>query len=467
MIVDIYNEYALLKSFKSFLLIILILLVRKFLNKNAFKSASIILWAFLFIYLICPYQILIKIEEFNSNNVFNFILYILSYIDSILRLVSKKVSYVLYPRNRYIVTLIILCYVLYKYIKFDKIMKDSQIIHDNKCIDYIKSFKLKRTVSIYINNNLKTPVTYGLLRPKIILQPYILDDEELLKYVMMHELTHIKKFHILFNHIVNLVACVFWCNPLLIISLKYLEQDIEIYTDKQVISKLGDTIETRKDYCKSMFQLMSNSVKRDEVSLKLNPNLERMIIMKNYKKTILGTFIFVLTFLFSIPVFASVVKLEKDRIEVIGTEVEFQSVDNSDGRIHIISEEEYNKLNLKDIYAPQLRFIDMSEIKTINEYDKLTYKFDTSLWTGSKNDGFIIKLLDLKSSSKLLDLKSSSKIEYLLIVVEDGDEIYENKFSSDKILKVKANPGSKYTIYIFNFNNRKLTGDININAYKQ
>ena len=261
MIVDIYNEYALLKSFKSFLLIILILLVRKYLNKNAFKSASIILWAFLFLYLICPYQILIKIEEFNSNNVFNFILYILSYIDSILRLVSKKVSYVLYPRNRYIVTLIILCYVLYKYIKFDKIMKDSQIIHDNKCIDYIKSFKLKRTVSIYINNNLKTPVTYGLLRPKIILQPYILDDEELLKYVMMHELTHIKRFHILFNHIVNLVACVFWCNSLLIISLKYLEQDIEIYTDKQVISRLGDTIEMRKDYCKSMFQLTSNSVK--------------------------------------------------------------------------------------------------------------------------------------------------------------------------------------------------------------
>ncbi len=119
MIVDIYNEYALLKSFKSFLLIILILLVRKYLNKNAFKSASIILWAFLFIYLICPYQILIRIEEFNSNKVFNFILYILSYIDSVIRLMSQKASYVLYPINRYIVTVIILCYVLYKYIKFN------------------------------------------------------------------------------------------------------------------------------------------------------------------------------------------------------------------------------------------------------------------------------------------------------------------------------------------------------------
>lgn len=457
MIVDIYNEYALLKSFKSLLLIILILIVRKSLNKNAFKSASIILWALLFAYLICPYQILIRIEEFNSNKVFNFILYILSYIDSVIRLMSQKASYVLYPINRYIVTVIILCYVLYKYLKFDKIMKDSKIIHENKCIDYIKSFKLRRTVSIYKNNNLKTPVTYGLLKPKIILQSYILDDEELLKYVMMHELTHIKKFHILFNHIVNIVACVFWCNPLLIVSLKYLEQDIEIFTDKKVISRLGDTIETRKDYCKSMFQLMSNSVKRDEVSLKLNPNLERMIIMKNYKKTILGSFIFALTFLCSIPVFASVVKLDKDRIEVIGTEVEFQSVDNSDGRIQIISEEEFNKLKLKDIYAPQLRFIDMSEIKTINEYDKLTYKFDTGLWTGSKNDGFIIKLLDLKPISK---------IEYFIVIEEDSHKIYDNKFSSDKVLKIKANSGSKYRIYIFNLNNWKLTGDININAYK-
>lgn len=415
------------------------------------------MWAILFIYLICPYQILIKIEEFNSNKVFNFILYILSCIDSILRLLAKKVSYVLYPRNRYIVALFILSYVLYKYVKFNKIMKHSKIIYDDKCLEYINSFKLKRIVSIYINNNLKTPVTYGLLKPKIILQSYILEDEELLKYVMMHELTHIKKFHILFNHIVNFVAYVFWCNPLLIISLKYLEQDIEIYTDKEVISRLGDTIETRKDYCKSMFQLMSNSVKRDEVSLKLNPNLERMIIMKNYKKTILGSFIFALTFLFSMPVFASVVKLDKDRIEVIGTEVEFQSVDNSDGRIQIISEEEFNKLKLKDIYAPQLRFIDMSEIKTINEYDKLTYKFDTGLWTGSKNDGFIIKLLDLKPISK---------IEYFIVIEEDSHKIYDNKFSSDKILKIKANSGSKYRIYIFNLNNWKLTGDININAYK-
>ena len=107
MIVDIYNEVALIKNIKSFLLIILILLVRKYLNKNTFKLAMIILWVILFVYLICPYQILIKIEEFNSNKVFNFILYILSYMDSVIRLMSQKASYVLYPINRYIVTLII------------------------------------------------------------------------------------------------------------------------------------------------------------------------------------------------------------------------------------------------------------------------------------------------------------------------------------------------------------------------
>ena len=458
MIVDIYNEYALLKSFKSLLLIILILIVRKSLNKNAFKSASIILWALLFAYLICPYQILIRIEEFNSNKVFNFILYILSYIDSVIRLMSQKASYVLYPINRYIVTVIILCYVLYKYVEFNKIMKHSKIIHDDKCIDYIKSFKLRRTVSIYINNNLKTPVTYGILKPKIILQSYILEDEELLKYVMMHELTHIKKFHILLNHIVNLVACVFWCNPLLIVSMKYLEQDIEIYTDKEVISRLGDTLESRKEYCKSMFQLMSNSVKRDEVSLKLNPNLERMIIMKNYKKTILGSIIFSLAFIFSMPVFASVVKLEKDRIEVIGTEVEFQSVDNSDGRIQIISEEEYNKLNLKDIYTVQLRSVDVDDNLRLERLGYTNYLFDNSNWGGTNYNGFTIKLSGLNCNGG---------VKYNIIIMENDELVYDSDFNDNVIIKMKTMEGCKYEVLLSNKSINILTGDININAYKQ
>ena len=458
MLVNIYNEYALLKSFKSLLLIILILIVRKFLNKNAFKSASIILWALLFVYLICPYQILIKIEEFNSNSIFNFILYILSYIDSILRLLAKKVSYVLYPRNRYIVALFVMSYVLYKYVNFDKTMKNSKIIHDDKCLDYIKSFKLRRTVSIYINNNLKTPVTYGLLKPKIIMQSYILQDEELLKYVMMHELTHIKKFHILFNHIVNFVACVFWCNPLLIISLKYLEQDIEIFTDKEVISRLGDTLETRKDYCKSMFQLMSSTVKRDEVSLKLNPNLERMIIMKNYKKTILGTFIFALTFLFSMPVFASVVKLEKDRIEVIGTEVEFQSVDNSDGRIHIISEEEYSKLKLNDIYTAQLKSVNVNNNLRLGKLEYTNYLFDNSNLGGLNYNGFALNLSDLSCNGG---------IKYNIIIMENNKLVYDNEFNDNVIIKMKKMEGCKYEVLISNKSTNVLTGRISIKVYKE
>lgn len=165
-----------------------------------------------------------------------------------------------------------------------------------------------------------------------------------------------------------------------------------------------------------------------------------------------------MAFVLSTPVFASVVKLDKDRIEVIGTEVEFQSVDNSDGRIQIISEEEYNKLNLKDIYTNKLRAIDTDEYKTINGYDKLTYSFDTSSWTGSKNDGFTIKLSNLKSVNK---------IDYFIVIEEDSHKIYDKQFFSDTIIKVKAIPDSKYKVYILNFNNRKLTGDININAYKQ
>lgn len=221
---------------------------------------------------------------------------------------------------------------------------------------------------------------------------------------------------------------------------------------------MGDTLESRKGYCKSMFQLMSNSVKRDEVTLKLNPNLERMIIMKNYKKTILGSFIFALTFLFSIPVFASVVKLEKDRIEVIGTEVEFQSVDNSDGRIHIISEEEYNKLNLRDIYSAQLKSVNVNNNLRLGKLEYTNYLFDNSNLGGLNYNGFTLNLSDLSCNGG---------IKYNIIIMENNKLVYDNEFNDNVIIKMKTMEGCKYEVLISNKSINILTGKITINACKQ
>ena len=183
-------------------------------------------------------------------------------------------------------------------------MKGSTLIDNTLCEKKISKFGLKRKVRIYINNNFKTPLTFGILRPRIILQDHILADEELLDHVLIHELMHIKKFHILLNHLVNIVACIYWYNPLLWLSLKYIDQDIEINCDKLVVQQLGDTIKNRKEYCISMLKLVERGIYENNLYLKLNPNIERMEIIKIWKKTLLGLISFILAFALSLPVFA-------------------------------------------------------------------------------------------------------------------------------------------------------------------
>ncbi|MGL5439228.1 MAG: M56 family metallopeptidase [Filifactoraceae bacterium] len=65
-------------------------------------------------------------------------------------------------------------------------------------------------------------------------------DDELLKFVLIHELTHIKRFDMVFTHIKNLVACLQWYNLFILVAFRYTEDDIEVLCDKLVIERIGD-----------------------------------------------------------------------------------------------------------------------------------------------------------------------------------------------------------------------------------
>ncbi|HFR3979989.1 TPA: M56 family metallopeptidase, partial [Streptococcus suis] len=75
-------------------------------------------------------------------------------------------------------------------IQRNKAMKNSiSVENDKRVIEALNLFKLKRKINILVNDKIKVPITYGVIRPKIILQSHILEDDELLKCVLIHELT--------------------------------------------------------------------------------------------------------------------------------------------------------------------------------------------------------------------------------------------------------------------------------------
>ncbi|HEN9089452.1 TPA: M56 family metallopeptidase [Streptococcus agalactiae] len=449
MTLSLTSVFILEKSIKSLFLLAIIFLVRPILNKKAFRSASIILWIVLLIYLISPYELEIGIESVKENSI---LLAITNFFNSSLGWLVNKIGAIFFKLNRLIGSVLIFTYLGIKIYKFNKVMKGSVLIDNSLCKEKIREFELKRKVEIYINNNLKTPLTFGILKPKIILQDHILADEKLLDHVLIHELMHIKKFHILLNHLINIVACLYWFNPLLWLSLKYLDQDIEINCDKLVVENLGDTIKNRKEYCMSMLKLVERGIYENNLYLKLNPNIERMEIIKIWKKTLLGLISFILAFALSLPVFANVTDLSQDRVEVLGQELNNFEINNG-GRVEIIGYKEYEKLELGKISSIKSDLANIDEQIKLGSFENIPYEFEIS---GDDYKGFIINLENMSCSGG---------VEFSVIIEEDGEIIYKRRFATDSTLKVKTQKGSAYIVTVCNESNKNLSGQVNINSY--
>ena len=449
MAISLVRVITLEKSIKSLFLLVLILLVRPFLNKKTFRSASIILWIALLIYLISPYELEIGIENVKENSI---LLAITNFFNHSLGWLVNKIGYIFFKLNRLIGSILIFTYLVIKIYKFHKVMKGSTLIDNTLCEKKISEFGLKRKVRIYINNNFKTPLTFGILRPKIILQDHILADEKLLDHVLIHELMHIKKFHILLNHLVNIIACLYWYNPLLWLSLKYIDQDIEINCDKLVVQQLGDTIKNRKEYCISMLKLVERGIYENNLYLKLNPNIERMEIIKIWKKTLLGLISFILAFALSLPVFANVTDLSQDRVEVLGQELNNFEINNG-GRVEIIGYKEYEKLELGKISSIKSDLANIDEQIKLGSFENIPYEFEIS---GDDYEGFVLNLKNMTCPGE---------VDYLVIIEEDGEIIYDKRFAADSTLKVKTQKGSAYIITVCNESNKDLSGEISIKSY--
>lgn len=457
---EIIKVTTLDKCFTSFFLIAMILFVRKSLNSKSIKSASVILWTILFTYLIIPYSMQIVINEDNfllKNEYINKLLKISDYYSNI---IIKAVDKVLYQNNRLIVALLLTMYIIIQIIKTTKAVGRSIPVYNNQVIDNaLKLFNLKRNVKILLNDSIKMPITYGVIKPKIILNSDIFDDEVLLKYVMIHELTHISRFDIIFNHLKYFIACIYWYNPLIFAICKYVEDDMEILCDKLVLKKLGGTKEHKKEYLESMMKLAEKKYyeKRD-LPLKMHPTLERMIIIKNYKVKISGVMCLVLVMLLSITSFASV-EIANDNTTVSnisGVNDREELLVNIDNRTQKITEEEYNRLNLDPIFEIGLRSANISDNQTLERLGLIEYSFDMTSSNTAYHDGF---------TTKISNVSCDSGVFFEVLIEENTREIYRDNFHKAVILTTKARRNNRYRVTIINRNSGTLKFNASIKNY--
>jgi len=451
--VNLILPTALNRSIKSIFILAIILLIRKMLNIKSIRWANIILWMIFFVYLLFPRSILITVTDFEKFGWLQDILSSMSVISGHIKKIEKEAGYILSPINQMFVTGLVLIYVAVQIIKRNRTMRDSVMIErGSKADEYLSLFNLRRKVDIFINDKIASPVTYGIIHPKIVLQSYIFEDDELLKYVLIHELTHIKKFDIAFSHLKNLIMCINWYNPFILGAAKYIEDDIEILCDKLVIKRAGDTREHRKEYCMAMLKLTERN-ENSRFVLKLHPTKERIIVMKKWRRTVLGIVAFAVAVGASMTSFVEVRAIETNQV-VANVESSYTPI-NKDNRVEEIIEKEYIELveNQEEI-VPYIADINGKE--TLEELSHKKYKFDMSSWTSANHDGFTVKMSNMSSKGS---------IDYEIIIKENGNLIYKNRFEKEATLNVKAQDGSSYEVIIDNNSVNTLKYNIKIKSY--
>lgn len=98
---------------------------------------------------------------------------------------------------------------------------------------------LGRRVQVKISDTVSSPFVYGFIRP-VILFPFHIDlEEDTTKYILTHEIAHIKNHDMWKKSILIAVVSLYWFNPLVWILFILMNRDMELVCDEAVIRKYG------------------------------------------------------------------------------------------------------------------------------------------------------------------------------------------------------------------------------------
>jgi len=154
--------------------------------------------------------------------------------------------------------------------------------------DWLRAQQFRRPVQVRYSDRINAPMTFGILKP-VILFPKTTDwqDEERLRVVLTHEITHIRRFDIVWKWLLTAALCVHWFNPLVWVMYIFVNRDIELSCDEKVVRTFGEKM--KSSYALALIGLEENRFSPLCNNFAKNAIEERITtIMKLKKASIIG-----------------------------------------------------------------------------------------------------------------------------------------------------------------------------------
>lgn len=142
------------------------------------------------------------------------------------------------------------------YIRTSNKLKEAVLYKDDGIINkYSKKLLLNGKIKIFVSDRINTPAVYNPLIPRIVLPLSLVESEDKLaiKYIITHELVHIKRFDNIIKILAVFALCMHWFNPLIWISFILCQKDMEMSCDEKVMEIFDEDI--RRDYATLLINL--------------------------------------------------------------------------------------------------------------------------------------------------------------------------------------------------------------------
>ena len=128
-------------------------------------------------------------------------------------------------------------------------------LYENYRLYKILRYSIKQETNIFESDKISVPFTFGIYKPKIYM-PYNLD-ANIKKYIISHEMIHIKRNDNLIKFFSFIAVIINWINPFIWIAYFLFNRDIEYSCDELVTKNFNE--KDKINYCKSILSFYSNN----------------------------------------------------------------------------------------------------------------------------------------------------------------------------------------------------------------
>lgn len=148
---------------------------------------------------------------------------------------------------------------------------------------WLEGHPMRRGLRVKVSDRVDTPLTYGVLRP-VILLPAWMRWEDGLPYALLHEYVHARWADAGFLVLTAAALCVHWWNPLVWVLYRLAEADLELACDREVVRRCGE--DHRGDYARVLLGLEERrQALGGAVPMKARDAQKRIGAILRYRKT--------------------------------------------------------------------------------------------------------------------------------------------------------------------------------------